>query len=245
MPNGLKQKKYPQKKINNEDKNNMEQNIQKLKEKNEGNVINLFYELFFVLKYVSHNSQMLKMKNLKDLIKYLEQRQYEFTQLKNAINQLKDSLSLDLILYFYEITENEAFNYLTSDIEKEIRGNKINIDEKVIKDIEDCLDNNNIIKKDIVISAMKKHILRNIKVMDTNEKNYNYLFDLKDLNINYLWDFTIFGSNEFKEEFNKLVQLDNNEKHVVHYLYLKIYNIELDDGGEGGQSDNEFQDPGF
>ena len=109
------EKKYPQKKINNEDKNNMEQNIQKLKKKNEGNVINLFYELFFVLKYVSHNSQMLKMKNLKDLIKYLEQRQYEFTQLKNAINQLKDSLSLDLILYFYEITENEAFNYLTSD----------------------------------------------------------------------------------------------------------------------------------
>ena len=239
------EKKYPQKKINNEDKNNMEQNIQKLKKKNEGNVINLFYELFFVLKYVSHNSQMLKMKNLKDLIKYLEQRQYEFTQLKNAINQLKDSLSLDLILYFYEITENEAFNYLTSDIEKEIRGNKINIDEKVIKDIEDCLDNNNIIKKDIVISAMKKHILRNIKVMDTNEKNYNYLFDLKDLNINYLWDFTIFGSNEFKEEFNKLVNLDNNEKYVVYYLYLKIYNIELDDGGEGGQSDNEFQDPGF
>ena len=225
----------------------MEQNIQKLKEKNEGNVINLFYELFFVLKYVSHNSQMLKMKNLKDLIKYLEQRQYEFTQLKNAINQLKDSLSLDLILYFYEITENEAFNYLTSDIEKEIRDNIINIDEKVINenvinDIEDCLDNNKIIKKDVVISAMKKHILRNIKVMDTNEKNYNYLFDLKDLNINYLWDFTIFGSNEFKEEFNKLVKLDNNEKYVVYYLYLKMYNIELEDGGEEEQNNNEFQD---
>ena len=87
---------------------------------------------------------------------------------------------------------------------------------------------------------MKKHILRNIKVMDTNEKNYNYLFDLKDLNINYLWDFTIFGSNEFKEEFNKLVQLDNNEKHVVHYLYLKIYNIELLEDEEEEEQNNYF-----
>jgi len=43
---------YPQKKINEENKTNMEKYIKTIQKKNDDNVLNLFYELFFIFKYI-------------------------------------------------------------------------------------------------------------------------------------------------------------------------------------------------
>ena len=202
---------YKQQKISEENKQKMKEYIEKMKKQNEENISNLFYELFLVFKYITQNKPIIKFRNEKDLIKYFELKNFEFTQeLKNfeftqlnvAINTkniLKDSLSLNSILYFYELVENEAFNNLTKGIKIKIENDKIKMEEDIIKNIDDRFEENKIIKTDVIISAMKKYILRNIGI----NKDNNYAFNLSDLKkLKDLWDMTIFGTNEFNEEFN-------------------------------------------
>ena len=114
---------------------------------------------------------------------------------------------------------------MTKHIKQKIIDKGINVEEEIFNKIEQCLEENKIIKKDIIILAMKKYILRNIK----DKEQDNYLFNLNDLKDKNLWDITIYGAKEFNQEFNKLVELDKDEegkKNVVNYLYSKIYNIE-------------------
>ncbi len=215
---------YPQKKINEENKTNMEKYIKTIQKKNDDNVLNLFYELFFIFKYITKNAPNFKFKTEKDLIKYLELKQYEFTQMNSAISQLTGSLSLNSILYFYEIVENEAFNNLTINIGKKLSADEIIIDQEIEKNIEKCLKENKTITTNIIISAMKKYILRNIK----DKAEDKYLFNINDLEHKKdLWDITIFSTKDFKVEFKKLVELDGEQKNIVKYLYSKIYSIEI------------------
>ena len=202
---------------------------------NEERATNIFYELFFAFKYIIENVPDLKFKNLKDLIKYLELRNYKLKELNNAKNQLKENLSIDTILHFYEIVLNEAFNNLTKDIGTKIKDKGINIEENIKNNIENCFKENKIIKTDIIISAMKKHILRNIKDNDI----IDYLFNFNDLRQKDLWDITVFGEKDFEKEFNKLVELDKNENNVVKYLYQKIYNIEIGAAEEEEEEEEE------
>ena len=232
---------YIQQKISEENEQKMKEYIENLKGLNEENVSNLFYEIFLVFKYITQNKPIIKFRNEKDLIKYFELKNFEFTQLNVAINTkniLKDSLSLKSILHFYELVENEAFNNLTKGIKQKIENDKIKLDEDIIKNIDDCFEKNKIIKTDVIISAMKKYILRNINI---NKDNYS--FNLSDLKLKDLWDMTIFGTNEFNEEFKKLIDLDKEEKNVVIYLYSKIYNIEIkeeeDDNKDDQNNDND------
>ena len=126
---------------------------------------------------------------------------------------------------------------MTKGIKQKIENDKIKLDEDIIKNIDDCFEKNKIIKTDVIISAMKKYILRNINI---NKDNYS--FKLSDLKLKDLWDMTIFGTNEFNEEFKKLIDLDKEEKNVVIYLYSKIYNIEIkeeeDDNKDDQNNDN-------
>ena len=223
------EKKYSQGKIKDDDNKKMEDYISK---KDEEEVLNLFYELFFVFKYLTRY-EVIKLKNENDLIKYFELKQYEIIHLKTAIKQLKNILTLNSILHFYKIVLNKAFNDLTKNIKKNKEKDTIDISEETIKNIEKCLNENEIIKIDNIISAMKMYILRNIK--DKNENNY--LFNLKDLRNNDLWDMTIYGTKKFKEEFDKLIELDKGEnekdlKNVVSYLYSKIYDINIEEEEE-------------
>ena len=220
--------KYPLNKITDDNKNKLMEYLNNI---NEERATNIFYELFFAFKYIIEKVPDLKFKNLKDLIKYLELRNYKLKELNNAINainQLKENLSIDTILHFYEMVLNKAFNYLTKDIEKELKNKKIYIEENITNNIDSYFDENNIIKMDTITSAMKKFILRNIMNDDSN----NYLFNLEDLRKEDLWDITIFGSKEFKDNFDKLVELNKNENCVVNYLYAKIYEIEEEEEEE-------------
>ena len=216
------QKIYPTENISEDNKNKIEKY---LRIKNEEFALNLFYELYTMFSYIAQNAPNIKFKNVKDLIKYLELKQYEFIALNDAIKSLRSSLLLNNILYFYEIVENEAFINLTKNIQMKIRYNGIFMEENIINNIEKSLNENKIIKIDNIISAMKKYILRNIRGKDEE----NYLFNFNNLNQKELWNPAIFDSMEFNEEFKKL---DLNENNVVNYLYSKIYNLDIRDVNE-------------
>ena len=174
--------------------------------------------------------------NLQDLKQYFDSKQYKLIQLNDAIVTLKDNLSINSILYFYELVESKVFKKFTKNIEKKIKKSKINIYENTITNIENILnDNKKIINRDTAISAMIKYVLRNVK----GKNEDNYLFDFENLKQKDLWD--NFETKEFNKEFENLVKLDNNEKNVVKYLYSKIYGINLmnENGEEESSSSSE------
>ena len=95
---------YKQVKISDDNKQKMENYINARKKIKEENILNLFYELYFLFKYVTQISPSnIKIQNLNDLKQYFELKQYKFIQLNDAIETLKDNLSINSILYFYEL----------------------------------------------------------------------------------------------------------------------------------------------
>ena len=111
----------------------------------------------------------------------------------------------------------------------------IKIDEKIFDEIENLFEKNDIIKSDIIITAMKKYIWRNIKDKDED----NYLFDLNNLKQKDLWDIDI--TNKFDDEFKNIVELDKKDKNVVKYLFWKIYNIN-DENDDGNEFEEQIED---
>ena len=47
--------------------------------------------------------------NLQDLKQYFDSKQYKLIQLNDAIVTLKENLSINSILYFYELVESKVF----------------------------------------------------------------------------------------------------------------------------------------
>ena len=203
----------------------------------EDNVLNLFYELYFLFKYITLiSTSNITIQNLQDLKQYFDSKQYKLIQLNDAIVTLKENLSINSILYFYELVESKVFKKFTKNIEKKIKKSKINMDENTITNIENILnDNKKIINRDTAISAMIKYVLRNVK----GKNEDNYLFDFENLKQKDLWD--NIETKEFNKEFENLVKIDNNEKNVVKYLYSKIYSIDLinENGEEESSSSSE------
>jgi len=217
--------KIKQQKPNEEDNKKIKAFLNK---KNEDNILNIFYELFFVLKYMTQSEFDLIIKEgengLNDLIKYFEIKSYKLPQLKIANNSLNNILQINNLLYFYEIVFNQAFQYLTSNIKQKIIEDDFNIDEQTKNLIDSCLNLNKVIQLDTLISAVKKYIWRYIKSED------EYLFDFKELiNKKDIWDLNDYNTNKFKEEFIKLewiVPKENNEKNIIiKYLYNIIYEV--------------------
>ena len=147
---------------------------------------------------------------------------------------LNNILTSDNLLDFYDKVMNKAFIYLTTELKQKIIKEDFNIEEKIINEIENILSGNRIITKDILISAVKKHILRNIK---NKEK---FLFGFSDLmNQKNIWDENVYKNEDFMNDFNGLLKIDCDEnKYVVKYCYNLIYEIknekiDYDEGDHG------------
>ena len=209
-----------------------EEDSKKIKEflnkKNEDIILNIFYELFFVLKYMTQSEFDLKIKEgekgFSDLIKYFEIKSYKLPQLKIANNSLNNILEINNLLYLYKNVFNQAFHYLTYNIKQKVIKDEFNIDEQIKNLIDSCLNLNKVIKLDTLIYAVKKYIWRYIKSED------EYLFDFKELiNKKDIWDLNDYNTNKFKEEFIKLewiVPKENSEKNIIiKYLYNIIYEV--------------------
>ena len=228
--------KFGQKKLSEENSKKIGEYLNGL---NETKILNIFYELLSLLNNLSQKEFDLKIKteenNLDDIIKYLEIKSYNFPQLKQDKDkeQLNNILTLDTLLDFYDKVLNKAFIYLTAELKQKIIKEDFNIGEKIINEIENILSGNNIITKDILISAVKKHILRNIK---NQEK---FWFDFCDLmNQENIWDENVYKNEDFLNDFSGLSKIDYDEKNsVVKYCYNLIYEIkaEPEEPGEPGE----------
>ena len=216
-----------QKKPNEEENKRIEELLHKM---DEDNILNIFYELFLVLKYMAQKEFDFDIKEeengLDDLIKYFEIKSYKLPQLSRVNNSLNNILQINNLLYFYQSVFNQAFQYLTSNIKQKVIKDDFNIDEQTKNLIDTCLNSNKVIKLDALISAIKKYILRYIKNKDEYLFNFNELMHKKDI-----WDLNVYNSNEFKEEFitlEAIVAKENNSKYIItKYLYNIIYGIEV------------------
>ena len=222
---------YKQEQITDNIKNQITKYIE---ENSEESNLRLFYELFFIFKYLTELVPAnFKIKIEDDLIKYFELKHYKFTEIQKAKSKIKNLLNYSL--YLFEIAKIEVFNKLTKSIMDKINNADIKIDEKIFDEIENLFEKNDIIKSDIIITATKKYIWRNIKDKDED----NYLFDLNNLKQKDLWDIDI--TNKFDDEFKNIVELDKKDKNVVKYLYWKIYNIN-DENDDGNEFEEQIED---
>ena len=211
-------------------KDNIKKIEEYLKDKLDNENLNLFYEIYFVLKYSIQENFNIKIReedkdnSFNNIIKYLELKSYSLPELKKAKDSLKENLLLNHLLFFYETLEIKVFASFTTVFRKRINDDDVLIKDKNISDnIKTILDTNNVIKLEIIEKAMKKYLLRNIQY--ENE----YLFNLDNLiKKNNVWDINIIRTKDFKTESQKLNNLDKNNN-VVRYIYCYIFNIEEND----------------
>ena len=220
------EKKFIQKKINEENNLKIEAELNKL---SEGNKLNIFYELLSLLYNLIQNEFDLKITNdekgFDDIIKYLELKSYKYPHLKEIKKSLKNIISINYLLYLYEEVKNKVFIKLTPGFKQKIINEDFYLDDNAQNEIEECLGANKIIKKDFLIKAMKKYILRYIK----NQKEF--LFNFHDLKRKEIWDIGIYNSKDFNSDFDKLLLVNSNKNCgnnlVVKYFYLLIYEIDI------------------
>ena len=225
---------------------------EELTKMSEGKILNIFYELLSLFNNLIQNEFDLKIKNdeksFDDIIKYLEIKSYNYPKLKEIKNYLKNILSINYLLLFYEKVKNKAFNKLTPDLKQKIENEKFYMDINIQNEIEECLNKNKIIKKDILKTAMIKYILRYII------KEEKFLFNFNDLKKKDVWDISIFNTKDFNSDFEKLVGLDskgnNGNNLVVKYFYLLIYEIDMNgnnfnnnNNNVGDNSDSDDENP--
>ena len=228
-------------KINNDSKGKIDDYLKNISDKDS---LNLFYEIYFILKYICQENFDLKIReednnSLNHIIKYLELKSYSLPELKKVKDSLKEYLLLNNLLFFYETLEIKVFDSFTTIFRKKINDDVVVIkDENIINDIEKTLENNNIIKLERIVKAMKKFILRNILYED------EYLFKLNHLiNGKNVWDIdiAIFGTNEFKAESKKLNDLDK-DNNVIKYIYCDIFNIKYKEIENNEEPDDPDED---
>ena len=216
------EKKFAQNKISNEENEKMEGHLNNMGEES---VLNIFYEilsLFNCLLDKELDSKFKKDENsFNNVIKYLELKSYEFPKLKEA-----EFLKLNSIIHFFEKVRNKAFIYLTSEIKEKLQNEEFKMEEEAKNEIENILKDNKIVSQEILFTAFRKYILRNVK------SNGKLLFNFHEMkNMKNIWDMTIYGTEKFVEECNKLIAVDSDENNgencVVKYCYMKIYNIQI------------------
>ena len=232
--------KFEQKKIGEDNSRKIDDYLHYLTQEKK---LNIFYELVALLNHLTQNEFDLKIKNdedtLDDIIKYLEIKSYKFPQLNTDKEFLEKILSVNTLLDFYEKVQNKSFNYLTNNIKQKIINDRIDIEENIQNEIESCLMSNKHITKNILISSVKKYILRHIKNKENFLFNFSDLIDKKDI-----WDESIYGDKDFLEDFNKLFHIEekNGKNCISIYCYLSIYEIKVLDRNNNDANDEDDGD---
>ena len=193
--------------------------------KNDEIVLNIYYNLCLIFKYWVQNKNIFKNNNKNDeksidyIIRYMELKLYNLDYVKEAQKLCNYILNFNNIIIFFESVENRSFFYLTENIRKKIINEKINIDENIKNKIEQILNNNKILKKDILLKYIKKYIIRYLK------NNDDFIFNFKDIYKKNIFDKKILNNNKFEEEFDILCSINSKDNAIVKYCICCIYNI--------------------
>ena len=213
-------------KISDEHKNKINTYLNSIK--NDESILLIYYNLFMIFKFWIQNKKIFNIyndeKNFDYIIRYMELRSYNLEHIKEAQKLCNYILNFNNIFIFFESVKLRLFLYLTNNIKQNINKEELNIDKKIQNEIEEILDNNKLITKDILIKSVKKYILRYLK----NNENKNFLFKFEDLfNKKNIFDKNISNNEKFKEEFDKLNKKNSDDNCLVKYCLCCIYDIQM------------------
>ena len=179
------------------------------------------------------------------IIRIIERNKYNMNELNKLTYDLSDSLFICNLLGLYEKIELKVFEYLTNEIKEKMQPSEIRI-AKLLKDkiLNHFKENeaNLLIKKEILIKAIKKYILRYCigdskdknKVLEKLNNNFDNIFNRIDI-----WGKHIFEDKKFKEESNKLIMINKEGNCIVKYFYGIAFGFESEkDDGKEDISDN-------
>ncbi len=231
-------KKYPQKKIDNDAINNLENIFDNSKNK-ESILINYYYNILyiiiFLMEYEKDKTYDLEDITINDILKIIENNNFKNNDddmkafLKNDLSQ---SLFISHLLPFYEFVELKAFEYLTKEIKQQLNQNDVNIVKNIKEKILNHFNkkNNNLIKKEELINGIKKYIIRYClgdyedknKILDKINNNFKDIFKRSDI-----WEEKIFNIQKFKDESNELININKEENCIIKYCLAIIFGFEV------------------
>ena len=179
------------------------------------------------LKDEKLNLQKLDINNY--LIKLMEKENNQIDKkFKNLFENLK--LNIKQIYSLYEIIEEKAFNHLLEKIKDETTEYETEKENELFKKI---IENNTILKEDILIKGIKKYIIRYCLGDYNGNKPILKNVKFEDMfNKIDIWGETIFNNEIFKEESKTIISEYHKDNNLLIYFYEIVFKKAIYQEGE-------------
>ena len=216
---------YQQIEINEEENSKLEEY---LKERNKGDLINIYYDLQYIMINNYLNNYDPNKARLGFVSKILEKSNYYISEsFRNLLEDHDDLLSLNNLIFFYEKMELKVFEYLIEDIKINKKDNILKKDKK--EEIEKVLNKSDL-NKDEFLNCIRKYILR---YCIGNNKNKN------DILSNLRFD-EILKKNDIicenmkqNEIWKELKKINDDNNYVIKYSLNALFNNEQEEKEPG------------
>ena len=159
----------------------------------------------------------------------MKKANYQFNdEFIDFLDKFRQNINLSNLLYLLNNIENTCFKYLTEEINRDIKNNKINININKEKnsEITDYYKNDKLLlNEDVMINSIKRYILRYYIEENQNEKDFINAITLENiLNKSDIWEDKIYKDEKFKEENNNLLKLNENNC-LMKYFFNKLFEL--------------------
>ena len=224
-------KKYPQKEINELCKKNIEKffNSQNRTKDNDLQIYNNIRYIIIYLVIYDKNNYDAENISVEYISKIMKKANYQFNdEFIDFLDKFKQNINLSNLLYLLNNIENTCFKYLTEEITRDIKDNKININinkEKNSEITEYYKNDKLLLNEDVMINSIKRYILRYYIEENQNEKDFINAITLENiLNKSDIWEDKIYKDEKFKEENNNLLKLNENNC-LMKYFFNKLFEL--------------------
>ena len=196
--------------------------------------------IIYLMIYLKDEKLNLQKVDIIYLIKLMEKENNKINdEFKNLFIDLK--LNINQIYALYEIIEEKAFEYLIEKIKDETKEYETEKENDLFKKL---IDNNIILKEDLLVKSIKKYIIRYC-LGDNNGKDpilkkvkFEDIFNKIDI-----WGEAIFNDEKFKDESRALISEYQKDNNLLIYFYEIIFQ-KTDYPGQGSDpgEDNPEED---
>ena len=187
--------------------------------------INIQYLLIHLMLYDKNNYDSENI-SLQYIIKTVQKNNYKVNDLLyEFLDQYKNSIHINNLLFLYEKIELKCFEYLTEEIRKEMKINSINENnEKIILDY--FKNDKLLLNEETLLNSFKKYILRYCIGDNKNKGEIRNKIELRNiLNREDLWEEKLYKDDKFKEEIKELEKINNEKNILMEYCLKKLFNI--------------------
>ena len=162
--------------------------------------------------------------NLDYISKILRKRNYQINDLLlDFFNNYKENIGINNLLFLYEKVEIKYFQYACEEIVKtNIQGNMDTISEYFNKNSNELLLN-----EGVFLDGIKKYIMRYCIGDNKDKIDIFKKIDIKNIfDKRCIWHFILLQKeheNKFKDEVNKLLDLNKEGNNLIQYLLKKLF----------------------